>query len=236
MKKYLIRLDDACEWRDIKRWERIEELFEKYSVKPLVGIIPKCEDESLLTYPYDNFFWVVVKRWISKGWTIAMHGYNHVYISSVGGLNPVNKRSEFAGVAIEAQKEKIKNGVFIMRNHDIEPRIFFAPSHTFDNNTIIAIKEESNINIISDTIASKPYCYKGLTFIPQQSGRVRKLPFNTITFCYHPNSMTDDDFNRLESFLKKHKISEFPIINSFRKKSLFDKFLSFVYFAIRKNK
>jgi predicted deacetylase len=87
-----------------------------------------------------------------------------------------------------------------MREHGIDPKVFFAPAHTFDNNTLIALKECSNIRIISDTIANDVYSQFGFTFVPQQSGRVRKLPFKTVTFCYHPNVMNDDEFVRLEKF------------------------------------
>ena len=79
-----------------------------------------------------------------------------------------------------------------MREHGIDPKVFFAPAHTFDNNTLIALKECSNIRIISDTIANDIYTKYGFTFVPQQAGRVRKQPFRTVTFCYHPNTMNDD--------------------------------------------
>ena len=193
---YYIRLDDACEKRDIQNWNRMEKLLDKYDIIPLVGIIPCCEDSLMDKYEEDKNFWNQVNIWIKKGWVIALHGYSHVFISEEGGLNPVNKKSEFAGVPLERQKEKIRSGSAILRSHDIEPKVFFAPAHTFDRNTLKALMEESDIRIISDTIANKPYARWGFTFIPQQSGYVRKLPFNTVTFCYHPNTMKNDGFTR----------------------------------------
>lgn len=229
--KYIMRLDDACEKRDVQKWNRIEEILDKYKIKPLVGVIPHCEDEQMSHYETDNDFWQRVETWRRKNWTIAMHGYNHVYSTECGGINPVNKRSEFAGVCIAEQGEKIKSGVEIMREHGIDPQIFFAPSHTFDENTLTALRENSNIRIISDTIATKPYVYKGFTFVPQQSGRVRKLNFNTVTFCYHPNMMKEKDFEELEVFLKENasKFTPFPANKVKRKRSLLDKFLNFIY-------
>ena len=41
---FIIRLDDACEFMDVTKWNRMEEILDQYSVKPLVGIIPSCED------------------------------------------------------------------------------------------------------------------------------------------------------------------------------------------------
>ncbi|MCR5011749.1 MAG: DUF2334 domain-containing protein [Lachnospiraceae bacterium] len=233
---YYIRLDDACEKRNIEKWDRIEALFDKYGIKPLIGVIPHCEDPMMGEYETDDHFWDRVHSWTKKGWTMALHGYSHKYTTNDGGLNPVNKLSEFAGVPLEEQKEKIKKGVEVFRSHNIEPQVFFSPAHTFDMNTLEALRSESDIRIISDTVADKPYSKWGFTFIPQQSGNVRKLPFSTVTFCYHPNEMNDNDFDVLEKFLSSHKESfkPFPAEPVQRKYSLIDKMLSFMYFVRRR--
>lgn len=238
MSKYILRLDDACEKMDIEKWDRMEQLLDKYGVKPLVGIIPYCEDPMMDDYPVDSKFWSKVNNWITKDWSIAMHGYNHVYSTDCGGINPINKRSEFAGEPLDVQKEKIRKGISIMREHGINPKTFFAPSHTFDRNTLLALKAESDINIISDTIANDVYYQDDFQFVPQQSGRVRKLPFKVVTFCYHPNTMKTADFVYLEQFLEKNAIlfTKFELIlNGKRKLSIFDKVLKKIYF-LRKGK
>ena len=232
MPKYIMRLDDACEKMDIKKWNRIETLLDKYNIKPLVGVIPHCEDPMMNQYHTDDSFWEKVHRWESKGWTIALHGYNHVYSTECGGINPIHKRSEFAGEPLEVQQEKIRKGVAIFIEHGIKPRVFFAPSHTFDFNTLVALELESEIRTISDTIANYPYLMKNMTFVPQQSGIVRTMPFKITTFCYHPNIMQDVDFQRLEFFFDKHsdKFICFPIEASRRKKNFFDYLLQRIYF------
>ena len=229
--RYIIRLDDASEKRNVENWTRMENLLDKYSVKPLVGIIPNCEDEEMAEYSVDTDFWDRVLSWQKKGWTLALHGYNHVYTTECGGINPVNLRSEFAGVPLSEQKEKIRGGIRVLSEHGVVPQVFFAPSHTFDENTLVALSEESDIRIISDTIATKPYSYKGFTFVPQQSGRVRKLRFNTVTFCYHPNIMKDADFAQLEAFIVENRAHfvEFPMECVTRKRSLLDKLLNYLY-------
>ena len=186
-------------------------------------------------YEEDSFFWEHVEAWVKKGWAMAMHGYNHVYATKCGGINPVNFRSEFAGESLSVQKSKIANGVRIMRSHNLDPEVFFAPSHTFDENTLQALKEESNIRIISDTPANKPYNRYGMTFVPLQSGSVRNLPFDTITFCYHPNAMKEEDFDRLEEFLKVNskKFISFPMEYVTRKRSIVDILINKMYFARR---
>lgn len=236
MTNYIMRLDDACEKRNIKSWNKIEDILDKYGIKPLVGVIPNCEDPCMDQYKFDYDYETKLNNWIRKGWTLALHGYNHVYSTDSGGINPVNYRSEFAGESLEVQKEKIRNGVLKFKQLGIIPKVFFAPSHTFDENTLRALFEESDIRIISDTIAYDSYAKDGFTFVPQQSGRVRKLPFKTVTFCYHPNIMQEEDFKELEEFFDKNyeKFISFPLSETTRKLSFIDKILRKLYFYRRK--
>lgn len=232
MSRYIIRLDDACSKRNIEKWNKIEVLLDKYCIKPLVGIIPNCEDPDMDGYSEDLHFWDKAAEWQAKGWVIAMHGYNHVFCTKKGGINPVNQVSEFADVPLEKQKEKIIQGLKIFDEHNIKPVVFFAPAHTFDNNTLIALKECSDIRIISDTVANAPYKEGEFTFVPQQSGKARNLPFHTVTFCYHPNGMSDKDIENLDCFISRHRkeFVIFPTNSSNRRKTFYDKFLSFLYF------
>ena len=238
MSQYILRLDDASDYMDVEKWQRMEDILDRYGIKPLVGVIPDNRDSSLTeTYKQDPEFWDKTARWKEKGCELALHGCYHKYTTEEGGINPVNKRSEFAGVPLDKQKEMIRHGVDILKSHNIEPKVFFAPSHTFDENTLIALKEESNIRIISDTIANDVYLENGFYFIPQQSGRVRKLPFNVCTFCYHPNIMKNDDFEELEIFLKG-RYSNFVSVQDTklkeRKISKLDRVLHAIYFAKRR--
>ncbi len=235
---YIIRLDDASEYSDVKKWEKIERILYRNGINPIVGIIPNNEDEALVEkYSKNQLFWKKAYEWQQSGWIIAMHGYNHKYISEKGGINPVNNRSEFAGIDLEKQKEKIRKGLEILKKHKINPVVFFAPSHTFDKNTIYALKECSDIRIISDTIANDIYYKDDIFFIPQQSGKGRKLPFKTVTFCYHPNEMDDNDFKYMEEFIRNNRkeFVNFDISKlSKRKYNLYDAFLSKLYFLRKK--
>ena len=231
---YLIRLDDACEYMDIDKWSIIESILDKYDVKPIVAIIPKCADKMFTdVYQIDDGFWYKAKKWQEKGWTIGLHGYDHVYKDiAEEGLNPVNSFSEFSGEKYSIQLEKIKMGISIFQAHGIEPKCFVAPAHTFDELTIQAIINGSSIRIISDTIASNTYYQNGIWFVPQQCGSLRKLPCKVVTGCYHPNTMSDVDFSKLESFLGNNTVASFTDI-SFNKKrriSIYDKLLRWAYF------
>lgn len=239
MKKYLIRLDDACTTMYAAQWQRMESLLDKYGVRPMVGIIPANADPKQKIDPVDSMFWQKALQWQEKGWAIALHGFDHCYISTDAGINPLWNRSEFAGVSLAEQKQKIRDGVAILKGHGLTPKYFFAPSHTFDNNTLTALKEVSEIRIISDTVATKLYKQGEFIFIPQIGGHCVNMPFPGVyTFCFHPNTMDDDAFNALESFIQKHKEEfcgfEELKLNNVHKKSLKDKIISWLYFTQRK--
>ena len=237
--KYLIRLDDACPYMDRAKWQRIEDLLDKYEVKPLVGIIPVNSDSETMIDSKDAGFWDKALRWEQKGWNIALHGFDHVCTTKKGGLNPVHKRSEFAGLSYEEQCQKIRNGYTLLRDKGLDVKWFFAPSHTFDENTLNAIKELTPIRFISDMIATKPYLYKGFTFVPCQMGVLREMPISGYwCACYHPNIMKDEEFVALDSFLKMHKddVISFDELPEAGSKSIKDKLLSLAYYTLRRIK
>lgn len=239
--KYLIRLDDACPFMDRAAWQKMEDLLDKYGVKPMVGIIPANADPATMKDKEYIEFWEKAHRWEAKGWSIALHGYDHVCVSYGGmkGVNPMWRRSEFAGLPLEQQKDKIRKGYTILREHGFTPKYFFAPSHTFDENTLEALRQETDIRIVSDTIGRYPYRRDDFVFIPQISGHCVKMPISGIyTFCFHPNTMNNGNFIALESFLGSYSdhFTYFESINvaTVKEKALMDKFISSVFFGLRK--
>lgn len=239
--KYLIRLDDACPTMDKAKWDRMEQILDQYGVRPMVGIVPACRDETLMLDPPDPAFWTKAQAWGKKGWAIALHGYDHVYTSEGGldGLNPLWARSEFAGIPLDIQREKIRKGLIILQKHGLRPRFFFAPSHTFDKNTLIALREESDIRIISDTIATKPYRYQDFTMLPQLGGRcVERIIPGVWTFCLHPNMMSEEDLRQTASFIQSHQQQFYGFddlgLERVGRRSLVDHLLRWFYFAYRR--
>jgi len=235
---FVIRLDDACPHMNIINWLRVEQILDKYGIRPIVAIIPNCCDKKLTdAYTFNKDFWKLATDWRDKGWGIALHGYNHLYTNMHnGGLNPVNSYSEFCGLPFEEQREKIRKGIEVFSSHGLTPKFFVAPAHTFDENTLNAIKSESSIKLISDTVANDVYMKADLFFIPLQCGRLRELPFRIVTGCYHPNSMKEKDFEQLELFLGKNQkmfLDPDKIILKERQKSVYDKMLQSVYFFLR---
>ncbi len=234
---YLIRLDDASDHMNTELWGRIEQILDEYGIRPLVGVIPLNRDPGLLKFPKDPGFWQKAVLWQEKGWRIALHGYDHVFCSKAGGMNPIHKNSEFAGVPLEIQREKIRSGLAILKDKGLNPTAFFAPAHTFDENTLEALRLESEIRIVSDTFANDTYCLHGFTFIPQQAGRVRKLPFRLSTVCLHPNYMKDQEFDELRAFFQTHA-AEFLDPNTIgltnRRPGLLDHVCKAAYFLKRR--
>lgn len=238
---YLIRLDDACPTMEVDKWSRVESILDKYHICPMVGIIPENKNPHEMISPVDSNFWEKARKWQEKGWAIALHGYDHCYISDKGleGLNPLWARSEFAGLPLDNQKEKIKLGVKILTEKGIKADYFFAPSHTYDKNTLIALKEESDICYISDTIGCHPYIEGDFTFIPVLGGKCSKryIP-GEWTFCLHPNTMNESAFKELESFLARYSYRFISFEELLRKpikqKGLFSRLLSKSYFLYRR--
>lgn len=155
------------------------------------------------------------------------------------GLNPMWKRSEFTGLPLDVQREKIRKGVVVLRNHGLDAKCFFAPSHTFDENTLEALRLESDIRVISDTIGRYPYRRGEFMFVPQIAGHCVEMPLSGVyTFCFHPNMMSETGFSQLEHFLLKNSgrfISFHEIdLDKIGEKAVTDKLLSWMYFTSRK--
>lgn len=240
--KYLIRLDDACPYMDSSKWDKVEKILLRYKLKPLVGVIPCNEDKETMFESEDLMFWEKVKMWQESGWVIALHGYNHCCVSKEGGINPIHKRSEFAGLPYELQENKIRKGYEILKYKGLKPTYFFAPSHTYDDNTIKAIRNSTPIRLLSDTMSRFPYKYADdFVIVPCQMGVFRKIFIPGFwTFCFHPNNMDDKDIKDFEEFIKKNikYFIPFSEVNEYgiKKKNIIDKLMSMFYLFLRKIK
>jgi len=236
--KYLIRLDDACETSNLDKWNAIEATLDAFGIKPIVAVIPDNQDETL-TYQGKNLgFWSMVKRWEEKGWSIAMHGYQHRYhyVDRRKLLFPFYDQSEFGGLSVEEQRLKIKNSLRIFRENSVEPTLWVAPGHSFDEVTLSALAHEVSFRTISDGIAYAPYMYKGFNFLPQQLWRAKKKSFGTWTVCLHPDTMSDQaiaDFKR--DLAQQHMQGKYISLNDVefmgRKKDIVSRLFSFYFWT-----
>ena len=210
--KYLIRLDDSCETQDQAKWNRIEKLFDKLNIKPIVAVIPDNCDNSLKKNSFNDNYWKLVESWENKGWTIALHGYQHLLNKTNKGnlIFPFYERSEFGGLDLNIQRQKIKKAFQIMNSHKVHPKVWIAPAHTFDKQTIIALKKETEIKIISDGTSIFPFKKGNMIFIPQQLWKPKKRVTGIWTICLHPNNINEAEFKDLEK-----KLSEEFFLNNF---------------------
>ena len=232
--KYILRLDDACPTMDIAKWDRIEKICDKFLIRPIIAVVPNNEDKKLIKNDIDINFWNKVRGLQNKSWHIALHGYDHIYISNNSGLVAFNNKSEFAGVNFKTQLEKIQKGITIFKRERVKTRIWVAPSHTFDQNTLKAIKLGSDIDIISDGISLNPFKRFGFKWLPQTIWHFRKMPFGLWTACTHPNEMTDRGIDELEKFIQinaKHFIDIDKL--EYKKWTILNSLFSLFYWTTR---
>ena len=149
MKICYIRFDDICPTMDWKQFERAKELMDKYKLKPLIGVIPDNEDDDQkINNPKDDF-WKFLKQLEDFGWTIALHGYKHVYDQKRQKIMCGYKHSEFAGNSFDNQNNKILQGKRILQENNIFTNVF-APAHSYDKTTLRALKENGFVYIVME--------------------------------------------------------------------------------------
>ena len=201
----LIRLDDIAENMNWDLMEKLELVFEKYKIKPVLGVIPNNKDNELLSYPKKNDFWKQVRIWRDKGWEITMHGSTHVYdkICKKNDYFGHGGGSEFCGHTLETQISRIKSGLKKFGEEKIKIRSFFAPNHTYDKNTFVALKN-FGIKEIIDGYGLMPYVENDIKFIPQLFYKIIALPFGIQSTQIHLNYWKQKDFENFEKFIKKN--------------------------------
>ncbi|MGB7264264.1 MAG: DUF2334 domain-containing protein [Terracidiphilus sp.] len=210
--RYLLRLDDLCPTVSRVRWLPFRSLIEEFELKPILAIVPDNRDPELALSPPDPSFWDQIRSLESTGATIGMHGYRHLCTSHDRSLLGLHRSSEFAGVALATQRAWIRDGLSLLRGHGLNPRIWVAPSHGFDGNTLDALRSEG-ICLLSDGFARVPHIRDGITWIPQQLwGPVEKLS-GTWTICLHPNTARSQEIARLRAFLRVYA-SQFTSVDS----------------------
>lgn len=201
----LIRMDDIAENMNWTLMDKCELLFDKYEIKPLLGVIPINKDPKLLSYPKNDRFWERVKKWKNKGWEITMHGCNHLYTQKSDKKDIFNYggNSEFYGLGYYKQLDKIKIGLEEFKKRNIQIRSFFAPNHIYDNNTLRALKD-TNIKIIIDGYGLFPYFKDEILFIPQIFYKEIFLPFGIQSTQVHINYWNNDQYKNFEIFIKRN--------------------------------
>jgi len=201
--QYLLRFDDLCPTVSAGRWRQCADLIEEFALKPILAVVPDNRDPLLEVSPPEPAFWDEMRKLERAGAAIALHGYRHVKNSNSGGFLPLHRASEFAGIDFETQRDWIREGLKVLRDRGLSPRLWSAPWHSFDRNTLAALKEEG-ITVLSDGFARAPVLRGGLVWIPQQLWAPVPMRNGLWTICLHPNTMESAEMSELQSFLRAH--------------------------------
>ena len=191
--RYLLRFDDLCPTMNWPIWRKVEQVLLALDVRPIVAIVPDNQDEALKVSEENENFWTEVRNWQARGWTIGLHGYQHLYATESSGLLGINHFSEFSGLSYEEQRWKLERALDIFEREQVVANLWVAPGHSFDQMTLQALRDVG-VRTVSDGFYLRPHLdSRGIMWLPQQLWRFRSVPFGLWTICFHINSWTIDD-------------------------------------------
>ena len=199
---YIFRIDDVTPWMNRDNFLRLEKIFDRYAIKPIIGLVPDNQDRQLWLAEYTAEFREKMRSLEEKWRIFAQHGYQHLYTTHNSGIIALNNYSEFAWLPYQEQYEKIKKGKEILEKH-LKKKIKWrmAPAHSFDGNTCKVLKE-LEFEYITDGIALSPFSREGLKWLPQQLRKPIKKRSGIRTICLHPNSYSPAFIDKIEAFCK----------------------------------
>jgi predicted deacetylase len=202
--RYLLRFDDLCPTMDWRVWKEIETLLVQRRLQPILAVVPDNRDPSLQVDPPARRFWDSVRAWQDRGWPIALHGFQHRYVSRNAGIVALRKKSEFAGLPPHVQREKLQRGLALFERERINARVWIAPGDTFDATTV-ALLPEFGIRVISAGHFRFPYTGAGgVTWLPQQLYCFREAPAGVWTVCYHHNQWSASEWTRFREAVDRY--------------------------------
>lgn len=232
--KYFFRVDDVHDRMDWSKFERVVKIFDEYKIKAIIGVIPDNCDETIVVDQRQANFWQKIRELSEKGWVLALHGFRHMYENKNAGLLKINNKSEFAGISPDEQKKRMETGILKLQEMvGVTPRWWMAPAHSFDDNTCVVLRD-LGFTHITDGVGIFPFYRYGLIWLPQQMWRPRKKPFGYWTICLHTNTMSENDFLVIETFVRRNsKNIASPVDISAQKDPIINKiFRLFWYFQL----
>lgn len=204
--KIAVRMDDITPDMDWKSFEAFAEMFARYGIKPLLGIVPANEDPKLKIEEADPGFADKMKELQKQGYVLAMHGCHHLYSTKKGGLFPLNPQSEFVGVSEEKQRRLLAEGRDSLEKQGIHTDIFMAPGHTLDRTTV-KILRELGFSYITDGFGRRPYRRDGMIWLPISF--LRRFCFSDregiTTLVIHANHSTEQELQNYEAMFSANR-------------------------------
>lgn len=202
MIRFIVRFDDICPGMHWDNFQRFEAFFaNEVRIKPLLGIVPDNRDPKLNVQVKREDFWDQVRHWRDLGWTIAQHGYTHEYALNDAGILKVGNKSEFAGLPYSEQYNKLAIGQCILKEQDVWQPYFMAPSHSFDHDTLRALKSLGFV-AITDGYGVYPYELEGIVAVPQLFATPCHFGFGVYTLCLHTNTMSQRQIDTTLRFMQ----------------------------------
>lgn len=183
---YLLRFDDICPTLAWPVWEPVEARMIELGLKPILALVPDNRDPKLVAGPARADFWERARGWQARGWTLALHGYQHRYVTVESGILGLNARSEFAGLPRAEQARKLQAGLAVFRDQGLRADAWVAPGHSFDRTTV-ELLAELGVPVISDGFWRWPVRLGPHTWVPQQIWDFIPRPPGVWTVCCHPN-------------------------------------------------
>jgi predicted deacetylase len=186
-------------------WAEVEQMLLELSIRPIAAVIPANRDADLMVSPAHPDFWDEVRKWQARGWTIALHGFQHLPLTRESGIVGIAPRSEFAGLPANEQEDKLHRAMGIFAREGIRPTVWVAPSHSFDRITV-RLLQGLGFEVISDGFGVAPHRDRnGLLWIPQQLWKFRWRPAGVWTVCCHHNRWTAGNISSFYATLKKYR-------------------------------
>ena len=201
--QYLIRIDDLCPTVHQRSWLRLLGILREFGIHPILAVVPDNQDPELKASPPDPQFWEQMRELARDGAAIAIHGYQHNCQKRGKSLIPLHRHTEFAGVPMEEQRVMLETGLAMLRAEGLNPRLWVAPRHGFDRNTLTALRDVG-IGYLSDGLARRPFTRSGIVWIPQQVWGPVERENGLWTICLHPSSVSGSKAEELRMFLKRH--------------------------------
>jgi predicted deacetylase len=206
--RYVFRMDDITPTMDWNRFWSLLTLFNKRGIKPLLGIVPDNRDPKLKVHEEHPQFWETMRDLYRHGHVdFAQHGYQHILTQRpgaaiIGARYGIKEMSEFAGLSLNDQISRIRLGQTILNDRGIFTSYFMAPNHSYDHNTLIALKR-CGFTAVTDGISLYPFRKHDLVFVPQQFWRPVWMPCGVITICLHSDSINNQEVKSLRAFLRR---------------------------------
>ena len=186
-------------------WNEVEAVLRDQQLRPIVAVVPDNQDRVLRADKPEPLFWERVHSWQALGWTVAMHGWQHRFVTKHSGVLGINKFSEFAGLSREEQDLKLRSGKAVFESQGLEPLMFVAPAHSFDVVTLELLKS-LGFRYVSDGFFPFPHLDNfGIFWIPQQLWAFRRRPLGVWTICFHMNRWNMRDIADFRDNVRRYR-------------------------------